>query len=137
VDGVQVGHTTLVEGADIRTGVRGLLHYLSGPGLDNERGARHDNPRVIATWAYATAGNLADPQPARTPDGRQSVGRLTELLDLPVRICRTPLPLPVWHCSIHNHPADPILTDQQWQHIATEIAAAVGLAPSGDLSPLR
>jgi hypothetical protein len=118
-------------------GLRGLLHYLFGPGLDNERGGRHDNPRVVAAWAYATAGNLADLQPSPTPNGRPSVGRLTELLEQPVRICYTPLRLPVWHCSLHNHRADQILTDQQWEHIATEIAAAVGLAPPGDLSAVR
>ncbi len=63
--------------------------------------------------------------------------RLTELLEQPTRICRNLHPLPVWHCSIHNHPDDPTLTDQQWQHIATEITAAVGLAPPGDLSAVR
>jgi len=118
-------------------GLRGMLHYLFGPGLDNERGGRHDNPRVIAAWAYATAGNLADLQPPPTPNGRLSVRRLTELLEQPVQICWTVPALPVWHCSIHNHPDDPILTDQQWSHIATEIAAAVGLAPRGDLSAVR
>jgi hypothetical protein len=92
---------------------------------------------VIAAWAYATAGNLADLQPPPSPNGRPSVRRLTELLEQPVRICCTPLRLPVWHCSIHNHPADPILTDQQWQHIATNIAATVGLAPPDDLSAVR
>jgi MobA/VirD2-like, nuclease domain len=92
---------------------------------------------VIAAWAYATAGNLADLQPPPAPNGRPSVRRLTELLEQPVRICRTPLRLPVWHCSIHNHAGDPILTDQQWEHIATEIAAAVGLAPHRDLSAVR
>jgi hypothetical protein len=65
------------------------------------------------------------------------VRRLTELLEQPARICWNLPSLPVWHCSIHNHPDDPILTDQQWEHIATEIAAAVGLAPHGDLSAVR
>lgn len=63
--------------------------------------------------------------------------RLTELLEQPARICQNLPGLPVWHCSIHNHPDDPILTDQQWNHIATELAAAVGLAPPGDLSAVR
>jgi hypothetical protein len=65
------------------------------------------------------------------------VRRLTELLEQPTRICGTLHPLPVWHCSIHNHPDDPTLSDQQWEHVATEITAAVGLAPPGDLSAVR
>ena len=44
----------------------------------------------------------------------------TSIAEQPARICWRPQRLPVWHCSIHNH-------------IATEIAAAVGLAPHGDL----
>jgi hypothetical protein len=92
---------------------------------------------VIAAWAYATAGNLADLQPPPSPNGRPSVRRLTELLEQPGRICRSLPAPPVWHCSIHTHPDDPILTDQQWNHIVTELAATVGLAPHGDLSAVR
>jgi hypothetical protein len=115
-----------------------LLGYLFGPGENNERGGRHDSPRVIAAWAYATAGNLADLQPPpAAPNGRRSVRRLTELLEQPARICWRLPTLPVWHCSIHNHPDDPVLTDQQWEHIATEITDAVGLAPRGDLDAAR
>lgn len=65
------------------------------------------------------------------------MGRLSELLEQPARICWNLPRLPVWHCSIHNHPDDPILTDQQWEHVATELAAAVGLAPHGDLDATR
>jgi MobA/VirD2-like, nuclease domain len=119
-------------------GLGDLLGYLFGPGLDNERGGRHDNPRVIAAWVYATSGNLADLQPSQlSPQGRPSVRRLTELLEQPARICWSLPALPVWHCSIHNHPDDPILTDQNWEHIVTEIAAAVGLAPHDDVSAVR
>jgi hypothetical protein len=62
---------------------------------------------------------------------------LAELLEQPAHICGNLPHLPVWHCSIHNHPDDPILTDQHWEHIATEIADAVGLAPHGDLAAVR
>jgi hypothetical protein len=92
---------------------------------------------VVAAWAYATAGNLADLQPSLSPNGRPGVRRLAELLEQPARICWRLHTLPVWHCSIHNHPDDPTLTDQQWEHITTEIAAAVGLAPRGDLEAVR
>jgi hypothetical protein len=97
-------------------GLGDLFGYLFGPGLDNERGGRHDNPRVIAAWAYATTGNLADLRPSPlSPHGRPSVRRLTELLEQPARICWSLPALPVWHCSIHNHPDDPILTDRHRQ----------------------
>jgi hypothetical protein len=66
-----------------------LLRYQFGPGLNNERGGRHDNPRLIAALAYATAGDLAELQPPLTPQGRPSVRRLTELLEQPARICGT------------------------------------------------
>jgi len=78
------------------SGLRGLLHYLFGPGKNNERGGRHDNPHVIAAWAYATCGNLADLQPPFTPNGRPEVGRLTGLLTQPARICVNLASLPVW-----------------------------------------
>jgi hypothetical protein len=65
------------------------------------------------------------------------VRRLTELLEQPARICWSLPTQSVWHCSIHNHPDDPILTDRRWEHILTEIAATVGLAPFGDVSAVR
>jgi hypothetical protein len=43
----------------------------------------------------------------------------------------------VWHCSVRNHETDRVLSDQQWQHIAGEIMAAVGLAPHGDPDAVR
>jgi len=114
-----------------------LLRYLFGPGKNNTRGGIHHNPRIIAAWAYATCGNLADLQPPLTATGRHSLRRLTGLLEQPVRIGFNPPALLVWHCSVHNHPDDPIMSDQQWEHAATEIVAKVGLAPHGDLSAVR
>ena len=40
-------------------------------------------------------------------------------------------PRPVWHCSIHNHPDDPRLSDQQWGQVATALAEGTGPAPAG------
>jgi hypothetical protein len=90
-------------------GLSGLLRYLFGPGENNARGGIHHNPRIIAAWAYATCGNLAELQPPLQTNGRHSLRRLTELLEQPVRIGFNPPTLPVWHCSVHNHPDDPIL----------------------------
>jgi Relaxase/Mobilisation nuclease domain len=69
--------------------------------------------------------------------GRPSTRRLAELLEQPLRSAGNPPSLPVWHCSVHNHPDDPVLSDQQWEHAAAEIVARVGLAPRGDLDAVR
>ena len=57
--------------------------------------------------------------------------RLSRLLDQPVAAAISPPRRPVWHCSVHNHPADPTLSDQQWGAIAAEFTA-VGLASPAD-----
>jgi hypothetical protein len=44
---------------------------------------------------------------------------------------------PVWHCSLHNHADDPLLSDDQWAQLAGEFMAAVGLTPNGDLDAVR
>jgi hypothetical protein len=98
---------------------------------------QHHNTRIIAAWAYATAGNLDELQPPLTAAGRYSLRRLTELLEQPIRAGINPPCLSAWHCSVHNHPDDPILSDRQWELAATEIVAAVGLAPHGDLDAVR
>jgi hypothetical protein len=82
-------------------------------------------------------GDLGELQPPVDAAGRRRLRRLTNLLDQPVHAGRNPPPQHVWHCSVHNHPSDPPLSDQQWAHIATEIVAAVGLAPHGDLQAVR
>ena len=110
-----------------------LLRYLFNP----RPGGEHRNPRIVASWAYATMGDLTELQPPSTTAGRYSLQRLTNLLEQPIRAGRNPPALPVWHCSVHNHPDDPTLSDQQWEHIATEITAAVGLAPHDDDDAVR
>lgn len=109
-----------------------LLNYLFHP-----RQGQHRNPRIIAAWAYATMGDLAELQPPTDVAGRRRLAQLTNLLKQPVHAGRNPPPKYTWHCSVHNHPNDPPLTDQQWAHIATEIVAATGLAPHGDLQAVR
>ncbi|MEU8258652.1 hypothetical protein AB0C06_30805 [Micromonospora inaquosa] len=102
-----------------------LLRYLFGPG---ERG-EHDNPRLVGAWARAAVGGVHEL--ARSAQGF-SVVRLSRLLDQPVAAAISPPRRPVWHCSVHNHPADPTLSDQQWGAIAAEFTAAVGLASPAD-----
>jgi hypothetical protein len=65
------------------------------------------NPRLIAAWVYATAGDLTKLQPPVNADGRHSPRRLIDLLKQPVHAGINPPAKPVWHCSIHNHPSDP------------------------------
>ena len=118
------------------TSVSWLLRYLFNP----RPGGEHHNPHIVAAWAHATTGNLADLQPPRKPNGRYDLQLLTFQLECVVRAARILYHPPaklVWHCSIHNHPDDPVLSDQQWEHIATEIMHAVGLAPHDDIDAVR
>jgi hypothetical protein len=59
--------------------LRGLLHYLYGPG----KKARHTNPHLVAGWVHP-----AEIEPPRRKDGKRSFSRLTELMELPVRVAR-------------------------------------------------
>jgi hypothetical protein len=113
------------------TSVAGLLYYLFGPGRHEE----HTNPHLIAAWHGA--GDLTGLQPPHNADGKHSMKQLINLLEQPVHAGRRPPDKTVWHCSIRNHPTDRTLTDQQWQHIAGEIMAAVGLAPHHDPHAVR
>jgi hypothetical protein len=113
------------------TNVGRLLYYLFGPGKCEE----HTNPHLVAAWN--TAPPLHQLQPPRDAAGRHDLRRLTDLLEQPVRAGIRPPQKTVWHASIRNHPTDPILSDQQWAHIASELMAAVGLAPHGDRQAVR
>jgi hypothetical protein len=110
--------------------VYGLLVYLWGPGRREE----HVDPHLVAAWDGA--GELANLEPVAR-GGRHDVRHLVDLLEIPVRSGRNPPRKPVWHCSVRAHPTDPILTDQQWRDIATDVLARVGLAPPGDEEAAR
>jgi Relaxase/Mobilisation nuclease domain len=113
------------------TDLNGLVRYLF-----SNRDAHH-NPHVIAAWLYATIDGPHELQPRVTATGRRSTTRLADLLDQPVWAALNPPAKPVWHCSIHNHASDPILSDQQWADISTEVMDSVGLAPHGDDAAVR
>ncbi|GAA4442594.1 relaxase/mobilization nuclease domain-containing protein [Phytohabitans houttuyneae] len=113
------------------TKVGGLLAYLFGPGKREE----HRNPRLVAAWDGAA--NLTALQPQLGAGGKHSLKQLTQLLEQPVRTAADRPALTVWHCSVRNHPTDRTLSDQQWQHIAQELVAGVGLAPHGDDQAVR
>lgn len=105
-------------------GVGDLLRYLLGPGEQGE----HDDPRLVGAWPWAAVGGPT----ALGPAAGVSVSRLSRLLEQPVVAGIRPPRRPVWHCSVHNHPADRILSDEQWGSITAEFVDAVGVAPSDD-----
>lgn len=37
----------------------------------------------------------------------------------------------VWHCPVRLHPDDPVLADEQWQHVANRLMTATGLHQAG------
>ncbi len=108
-----------------------LLGYLFGPGKREE----HQDAHLVAAWLDAPP--LVELEPPTTGSGRRDLRKLTELLEQPLAVARNPPAEPVWHCSIRAHPTDRILTDKQWEHIAGEVVAAVGLAPHGDVRAVR
>jgi len=104
----------------------GLVHYLLGPGRDNE----HTDPRVIA--GYRAVEEL-NPKP-RT-DGRAGLDIRGLVADLDRPVVRrgeqhpdVPPVKHVFHTIISNRPDDPYLTDEQWADIAYDMMRELGLA---------
>lgn len=98
----------------------GLLHYLYGPGSNEE----HIDPHLVSGYSGGTFGI---PDPGRNPQA--TLKDLQKDLDLPLLLLESDqLPQKhVWHCSVRAAPEDPILTDEQWGEIAERIVAAVGI----------
>ncbi|ASW54522.1 hypothetical protein CIK06_10480 [Plantactinospora sp. KBS50] len=113
-------------GADVRE----VLRYLLGPGEYGE----HRDQRLVAAWAAAAVGGVAGLPSASSPG---AAGRLARLLEQPVFAGVNPPAKPVWHCSVHNHSDDPVLSDEQWAQVAAAFLDGVGLAPVGDLAAVR
>ncbi|MFI1382950.1 mobilization protein [Embleya sp. NPDC020886] len=116
-----------------RTRTRGTLHYLFGPGKSS---SPHTDQHIVAAWE----GFLPDPGHLApdTPEYTAAMTRLARLLD--VRVDQAGANAPdkhVWHCSLRNHPDDPILTDEQWAQAARRVVAAAGIAAEGDPNGCR
>lgn len=109
-----------------------VLRYLFGPGDDGE----HHDQRLVGAWKASTVRGVNDLQP-QVSDGVLSVARLAGLLEQPVLAGNNRPVKPVWHCSLHNHCEDPVLSDEQWGQVAADFLAGVGLAPAGDLAAVR
>jgi hypothetical protein len=104
---------------------RNLLRYLFGPGEANE----HVNPHLVAGW-----GDPAALEPPVRPSGRRDFRRLTELLELPVKLDRARgrvIGKYVWHCVVRAAPEDRDLEGGEWMPIAAELMHRTGLSERG------
>lgn len=109
---------------------RGLLYYLYGPGKSDE----HTDPHLVAGWR----GDLPWLEPPRKTNGQRDFRRLAGLLDTPLKMTgRQGTPGTVWHCVLSAAPADPLMSDEQWQQIATEFMDRMGLAQTNDPAGVR
>lgn len=105
--------------------VRNVLRYLFGPGRSNE----HVNPHLVAGW-----GDPAALEPPLRPSGRHDVRRLTELLELPVKLDRARgrvIGQYVWHCVVRAAPEDRELDGDEWMPVAAELMHRTGLSERG------
>jgi hypothetical protein len=110
--------------------VAGLLYYLYGPGKSDE----HRNPHLVAAWR----DQLTSLEPPLRPDGRRDFRHLTSLLNAPLTAAgRCGQNGTVWHCVLSAAPADPLLTDDEWNAIATDFMDLMGLASKDDPAGVR
>ncbi|HXL92917.1 MAG TPA: hypothetical protein VN969_28650 [Streptosporangiaceae bacterium] len=110
--------------------VAGLLYYLYGPGKSDE----HRNPHLVAAWR----DQLTNLEPPIRPDGRRDFRHLTNLLNAPLTAAgRCGQNGTVWHCVLSAAPADPLLTDDEWNAIATDFMDLMGLARKDDPAGVR
>jgi len=102
------------------TNVRGLLHYLYGPGRVNE----HIDPHLVAGF-----GDPAELEPERRADGSPDIRRLVMSLTQPQAALAGPgYDKPVWHCAVRAAPGDRALSDAEWAQVAALIMDRTGLA---------
>jgi hypothetical protein len=108
----------------------GLLYYLYGPGKSDE----HTDPHLVAAWR----NDLPWLEPPVHPNGRRDFRKLTGLLDGPLKMTgRHGQKDTVWHCVLLAAPEDRLMSDEQWNAIATEFMDLMGLAPRGDPAAVR
>ena len=129
----------------------GLVAYLFGPGRHEE----HRNPRVVAAWDGAPWLHQPDRLHSVALDGEVlpagefdlDLRQLNRTMQGPLQAAGLPasgLPAvlartgaavarqgPVWHCAVRLHPDDPVLSDEQWEHIAEQLMRATGIDQTG------
>jgi hypothetical protein len=107
-----------------------LLYYLYGPGKSDE----HENPHLVAGWREP----MAALEPPIKPNGQRDFRRLGGLVNAPLQaIGRHGRPGTVWHCVLSAAPADRLLSDTEWNAIATEFMDQMGLACRDDPAGVR
>ncbi|MGW2306874.1 relaxase/mobilization nuclease domain-containing protein [Actinomadura luteofluorescens] len=105
-------------------GLPRLLSYLYGPGRRNE----HVDPHIVAGFRLPMAL-----EPGLDARGDRDFRHLVGVLNSPFDTLRhTPLPLPIWQCSIRAAPTDRTLSDDEWADIAEEVMHQTGFARRGD-----
>jgi hypothetical protein len=110
--------------------VAGLLYYLYGPGKSDE----HENPHLVTGWRDP----IQSLEPPVKQNGKRDFRRLTGLLDAPLQaIDRCGKPGTVWHCVLSADPGDRLLSDAEWNAIATEFMHQMGLARREDPYGIR
>ncbi|WP_406297454.1 mobilization protein [Embleya sp. NBC_00888] len=111
----------------------GALHYVFGPG---KKHSPHTDQHIVAAWeGFLPEPGHFDPD---TPEHDAALTRLARLMDVRVDQAGADAPREhVWHCSLRNHPTDPILTDEQWAQAARRVVAAAGIAAAGDPNGCR
>jgi hypothetical protein len=110
--------------------VAGLLYYLYGPGKSDE----HRNPHLVAAWREQPPPL----EPPIRPGGKRDFRHLTGLLNAPLNaIGRCGQDGTVWHCVLSAAPTDPLLTDDEWNAIATDFMDLMGLARKDDPAGVR
>ncbi|MCR3748798.1 relaxase/mobilization nuclease domain-containing protein [Lentzea californiensis] len=127
--------------------VYGLIRYLMGPGSTEQ--SAHTDQHVFATWD----GRPEVHQPEQLGPDRFDLGALVAALRAPAALAGVPkrrpredgwpgtvsrVPKgPVWQCSLRNHPADPLLTDEQWAEVVADVLHRTGIAERDDPGSCR
>ncbi|GLZ29383.1 mobilization protein [Lentzea sp. NBRC 105346] len=122
--------------------VYGLIRYLMGPGSTEQ--SAHTDQHVFATWD----GRPESHQPEQLGPDRFDIGDLVSALRVPAALAGVPkrrpnaddwpgpsgrIPKgPVWQCSLRNHPDDPLLSDEQWTDVVTDVLHRTGIAQRDD-----
>jgi hypothetical protein len=101
--------------------------------LNPQRTDEHVNPHLVAGWR-----DPASLEPPVKPDGERDFRRLSGLLNSPLQAAgRHGMNGTVWHCVLSAAPDDPLLTDAQWNEIATDFMHRMGLAGRDDPAGVR
>ena len=106
-----------------------LLYYLYGPGKADE----HVDPHLVAGWRVP-----ATLEPVIRPDGMRDFRRLTGLLNAPLDMAgRRGAADCIWHCVLSAAPGDRLLSDAEWDAIATDFMDRMRLARRDDAAGVR